>query len=43
MRTPMRLILRERLAPLGADDQRRILGANAVECYGLALPPPDAG
>jgi predicted TIM-barrel fold metal-dependent hydrolase len=29
--------LRERLAPLDDDDRRRILGANAVECYGLPV------
>jgi hypothetical protein len=28
--------LRERLAELDASDRDRILGTNAVECYGLA-------
>jgi predicted TIM-barrel fold metal-dependent hydrolase len=27
--------LRERIAPLAPSDQARILGANAIECYGL--------
>ena len=27
--------LRERVAPLAAADRARILGGNAVECYGL--------
>jgi uncharacterized protein len=29
--------LRERIAPLPPADQQRILGANAVDCYGLPL------
>jgi predicted TIM-barrel fold metal-dependent hydrolase len=29
--------LRERLEPLAAADRARVLGANAVECYGLPL------
>jgi uncharacterized protein len=27
--------IRERIAPLASSDQTRILGANAIECYGL--------
>jgi predicted TIM-barrel fold metal-dependent hydrolase len=27
--------IRERIAPLASSDQARILGANAIECYGL--------
>jgi len=29
--------IRERIATLGPDDQTRILGANAVDCYGLPV------
>jgi uncharacterized protein len=29
--------LRERIAPLAPSDQARILGANAIECYGLQV------
>jgi predicted TIM-barrel fold metal-dependent hydrolase len=28
--------LRERIAPLSESDRQRILGGNAIECYGLA-------
>jgi hypothetical protein len=27
--------LRERIAPLPAADQERVLAVNAIECYGL--------
>jgi predicted TIM-barrel fold metal-dependent hydrolase len=29
--------LRERLEPLSNDDRQRVLGANAIECYGLPV------
>jgi predicted TIM-barrel fold metal-dependent hydrolase len=34
--------LRERIAPLAEHDRQRILGDNAIECYGLAVAPAEA-